>query len=312
MTLGARIELISGLLNSDKPVASSELACLSGLGREELEFFKLNWGKVGPARRYEIISQLVHLGEVEMGLDFTAIFVACLNDIDEAVRLQAVLGLEGEDNYLIIVPLVKRLKQDSSVRVRAAAATTLGSFSMLAEREKISAYYRDMVYKALLDVLENEDEPVEVRRRALEAISPFRLPRVQELIERAYREGGAELKASAIYAMGHNCDPVWLDILLDELNNEDAAVRYEAANACAELGAAEAVPQLLQMVEDSDSQVQEAAIRALGEIGGKEAKRALTKLMHSQQSRIRQAAEAALEELRFNEEPLSQSLDDLD
>jgi HEAT repeat protein len=66
------------------------------------------------------------------------------------------------------------------------------------------------------------------------------------------------------------------------------------------------------MVEDSDSQVQEAAIRALGEIGGKEAKRALTKLMHSQQSRIRQAAEAALEELRFNEEPLSQSLDDLD
>lgn len=312
MTLGARIERINRLLNSDKPITSSDLVCLSGLRREELEFLELHWGEVDLARRHEIISQLVHLSEVDIGLDFTAVFVACLDDTDEAVRVQAVLGLEGEDNYLLIVPLVRCLRRDSSAEVRAAAAKTLGSFSMLAERGKLSAYYRDMVFEALLDVLENEDEPIEVRRRALEAISPFRLPRVQELIERAYREGGAELKVSAIYAMGHNCDPVWLDILLDELDSENAAVRYEAANACAELGAAEAVPQLLRLVEDSDSQVQEAAIRALGEIGGREAKQSLMKLMHSQQPRIQQAAEAALEELRFNEELLSQSLDDLD
>jgi HEAT repeat protein len=312
MQLKARMELISGLLSSDRPVTSSELLCLSGLGREELKFFELKWAEVSPARKCEIISHLVHLSETDFGLDFTAVFVCCLNDADEVVRLRAIQGLEGEDNYLLIAPLVRCLKQDSSVRVREAAATALGSFAMLAERGKMSPHYTDMVYEALLDVLNDEQEPVQVRRRALEAISPFSQPRVKELIERAYREGGAEFKLSAIYAMGRNCDLVWLDYLLDELESDDAAVRYEAANACAELGAEEAVPQLLRLVEDTDTQVQEAAIRALGEIGGGDAKRALTRLLRSQEPRIRQAAEAALEELRLNEEPLSQSLDDLD
>ncbi len=312
MQQAARIERINGLLNSDRPVASSELACLSALGREELKFFQLNWAKLDPVRKKDIIAKLVHLSETDLGLDFTAVFVSCLHDADEGIRLQAVLGLEGEDNYQLIVPLVECLRRDSSARVREAAATALGSFALLAECGKISPHYQDMVYEALLDVLSNEQEPVQVRRRALEAISPFSRPRVKELIEKAYLEGGTEFKLSAIYAMGRNCDMLWLDFLLDELESDDPAVRYEAANACAELGAREAVPQLLRLTEDADGEVQEAAIRALGEIGGREAKRALTGLQHSRQERVRQAAEAALEVLRFNEEPLSQSLDDID
>ncbi len=312
MQLAARIERISGLLNSDKPVTSSELACLSGLGREELRFFELNWARVDAVRKQEIISKLVHLSETDLGMDFTAVFVSCLGDDDEAVRLQAIMGLEGEDNCQLIVPLVKRLRHDSSARVREAAATALGSFAMLAECGKISAYYKDIVYEALLDAINNGQELVQVRRRALEAISPFNQPRVKELIGQAYCQGGAEFKLSAIYAMGRNCDPLWLDFLLDELESEEPAVRYEAANACAELGAVEAVPQLLRLVEDTDGEVQEAAIRALGEIGGEQAKRALKRLLHHREQRVRQAAEEALEVLRFNEEPLSQSLDDFD
>ncbi len=312
MQQAARIERINGLLNSDSPVTSSELACLSGLGLEELKFFELNWAGLDSARKKDIISRLVHLSETDLGLDFTAVFVSCLSDDDETVRLQAVLGLEGEDNFQLIMPLVKRLRKDSSARVREAAATALGNFALLAECGEISPYYKDLVYEALLEVINNEQEPVQVRRRALEAISVFSQPRVKELIEQAYRQGGAEFKLSAIYTMGRNCDMLWLDFLLDELESDDPAARYEAANACAELGAMEAVPQLLRLIEDVDSEVQEAAIRALGEIGGREAKQALIRLQHSSEERIRQAAEAALEVLRFNEEPLSQSLDDLD
>lgn len=312
MQLATRIEQINGLLNSDRPVTSLELACLSSLGREELRFFELNWARLGPERKHEIMAKLVHLSETDLSLDFTAVFVSCLGDDDEAVRLKAVLGLEGEDNYQLVAPLVKCLRHDRSARVREAAATALGSFAMLAERGKISPYYSDMVYQALLEAVSDEHEPVQVRRRALEAISPFSQPRVKELIEQAYREGGIEFKLSAIYAMGRNCDPLWLDFLLDELESDNPAARYEAANACAELGAVEAVPQLLRLIEDIDGQVQEAAIRALGEIGGMEAKRALIRLLRSQEPRIRQAAEVALEVLRFNEEPLSQSLDEID
>jgi HEAT repeat protein len=153
--------------------------------------------------------------------------------------------------------------------------------------------------------MDNKAETAEVKRRALEAISPFNLPRVKELIEQAYHTDDVKLKSSAIYAMGRNCDSAWLTILMTELNNNEAEIRYEAANACGELGAEEAVPRLLKLIEDEeDDQVQEAAIKALGQIGGEHAKQTLNKLAKNPQPRIREAAKSALEEIQFCEDPL--------
>src|SRR4030043_471047 len=104
--------------------------------------------------------------------------------------------------------------------------------------------------------------------------------------------------------MGRNCDSAWLATLITELNSSEAEIRYEAANACGELGAEEAVPHLLKLIKDEDRQVQEAAIEALGQIGGEQAKQALNKLAKNPESRIRQAAKSALEEIHFCEEPL--------
>ncbi len=127
----------------------------------------------------------------------------------------------------------------------------------------------------MLEVLDNKTELTEVKRRALEAISPFSLPRVKELIETAYHTDDIKLRASAICAMGRNCDLAWLPTLLVELNSDEAEIRYEAAVACGELGAEEAVPHLVEMTKNEDQQVQEAAIKALGEIGSEQAKQAL-------------------------------------
>ena len=157
----------------------------------------------------------------------------------------------------------------------------------------------------MLEVLENKTETAEVKRRALEAIAPLNLPRVKEFIEETYRSNDVKLKASSIYAMGRNCDSIWLFSLLTELNSDEAEIRYEAANACGELGAEEAVPSLIMLTKDEDAQVQEVAIKALGEIGGEEAKQVLQKLVKNPQPRIRQTAKSALKELLFCEDPLS-------
>ena len=296
---------IAEIFDPSKPLVNSKLAYLSGLSGEELELLEQAWAKADVERRHQVISQLVHLGEVDFKLDFSSTFVFCLSDTDETIRLRAITGLEAEESHLLIAPLVRSLKEDSSAQVRAAAAIGLGKFAMLGELGKLSTYYADKIYTALLDVWDNKTEAVEVKRRALEAIAPLSLPRVKELIEETYHGNNVKLKASSLYAMGRNCDSMWLPTLLTELSSDEAEIRYEAANACGELGAVEAVPHLIKLTEDEDAQVQEAAIKALGEIGGEEAKQALYKLAKNSQPRIRQAAKSTLKELTFCEEPLS-------
>lgn len=298
-----RIQHITEIFDSSKPVASSKLVYLSDLSSEELKFLKEIWTNADAARRHQVISQLVHLSEVDFRLDFSGVFVFCISDPDETLRIQAMTGLDGEEKYLLINPLLRALKEDNSAKTRAAAATALGKFALLGELGKLPTHYKNKIYTALLDVLGNKVEAAEVRRRSLEAVSPFNLPRVKELIEQAYHTDDVKLKSSAIYAMGRNCDSAWLPILMTELNSNEAEMRYEAANACGELGAEEAVPHLLKLIKDEDYQVQEAAIKALGQIGGEQAKQALKKLAKNPQPRIRQAVKSALEEIHFCEDP---------
>lgn len=298
-------QYIADIFDSNRPLVSSKLVYLSDIGKEEMEFLRSTLAKANVERRHQFITQLVHLSDSDLKLDFSNIFVSCLYDSDEAVRIQAVAGLEAEENYLVIAPLVRVLKEDTSAEVRAAAGEALGKFALSGELGKLSTDCTDKIYMALVEVLDDETEPVEVKRRALEAIAPMSLPRVKEFIEEAYHSTDAKLKASAIYAMGRNCDPEWLEILLAELSSREAEMRYEAANACGELGAEEAVSHLGRLVGDKDAQVQEAAIKALGEVGGEEARQILNKLKRSTQPRIHQAAMAALEELCLCEDTLS-------
>jgi HEAT repeat protein len=306
--LSPRMRYISEVLDSSKNVNSSKLVSLSDLNSEEMEFLAEIWTDADLERRREIISQLVHLSEFDFKLDFSGVFVVSLGDPDETIRAQAVAGLDGEDNYLLIKPLVHALKEDISAKVRAAAAIALGKFALQGELGNLPSYYREKIYNSLLEVLDKKTELTEVKRRALEAISPFSLPRVKELIETAYHTDDIKLRASAIYAMGRNCDLAWLPTVLAELNSEEVEIRYEAASASGGLGAEEAVPLLIEMTENEDQQVQEAAIKALGEIGNEPAKQALDKLTKNPQPSIRDAAKSALKEIQHCEDPLSLQL----
>ena len=296
---------LTELSDEIKPLVSSKLANLSNISREELLLFLEAWAKMDFERRRQIVSQLVELAEDDPELNFDDIFLACLRDPDEMVRVKAIEGLWEYDNRSLIDPFVIMLREDDKESIRAAAAIALGKFAMLAELGKLRPDDRVKVERILFDVIDDQEEQLEVRRRAMEAIAPLSLPKVTEIIQQAYQSDDPRMRVSAIYAMGRNSNPAWLPTLVKELGSPDAETRFEAAEACGELGEEGAVPHLVKLIHDLDTQVQLCAIAALGQIGGSEAEMALRECLNHPNEHYRQAAEEAMEELGFGKDPLS-------
>ena len=86
-----------------------------------------------------------------------------------------------------------------------------------------------------MEALHNDNELLEVRRRALESVAPFNSPDVNEFVHWAYDSDDLDLKCSSICAMGKTGEPEWLTVLFRELQNPNPPIRYEAANACGEM-----------------------------------------------------------------------------
>ncbi len=296
---------IAELGNSDNPLLTSRLVDLSNLNSEELRFLEQVWAAIKPKRRRQIVHRLVELAEDNFELNFDSIFKNCLKDQDAEVRSKAMEGLWESEETCLINPLINLLEQDSSEKVRAAAATALGKFAMLAEHKKLRSSHTSKVCQALLSIIGDKSKPIAVRRRALEAVAPLSLPQVKEAIMEAYQRHSSRLRISSIYAMGKSCDHFWLPILLKELANADAEIRYEAVGACSELGEEKVIPYLIKLSNDPDADVQLGAIQALGKIGGSEAKKCLEQCLDNPSEVVQQAVKQALDELEAAETPFS-------
>jgi len=304
---------IADLGNNDSPLLTSQLVDLSNLNSDEVRFFEQVWTAIESKRRRQIVHRLVELTEDNFELNFDSIFKDCLKDQDAEVRSKAIEGLWESEETSLINPLINLLEQDSSEKVQAAAATALGKFAMLAEHKKLRSSYTFKVCQALLTVIGDKSKPIEVRCRALEASAPLSLPQVKKAIMEAYQSHNPRIRISSIYAMGKNYDHSWLPILLRELANADAEIRYEAVGACSELGEEEAIPYFIELTNDPDAEVQIVAIQALGKIGGSEAKKCLEQCLDNPIKVVQQAAEQALDGLEATEDPfLYQGLDPRD
>lgn len=290
-------EIISDLSKTDLPLLNSSLTGLSNIDSEGLEIFKRYWTTIELKRRRQIVSRLVELAEDDCTLDFSNIFKHCLKDKDEDVLSKAIEGLWENEEPSLIDPFISMLEQDNSVKVQTAASIALGKFTMLAELRKLRSDHLYKLQEVLLSIIRDNNRHIDVRSRALEAISPLSLPQVKTIINDSYQSNDYRLKISSIYAMGKNCDPSWLSILLDELNNPDTEIRYEAVCACGELEEEETVPSIIELINDPDIDIRMAAIQALGKIGGTKAKNCLEHCLNNSSEVIRQAAEAALKDM---------------
>jgi len=296
---------LAELNDESKPLVLSQLADLSSLSPEELAIFRGAWARIGVARQRQVIHHLVELAEMDCRLNFDDVFRVCLGDSDEMVRAKSIEGLWECESRSLIDAYIDLLREDGSEMVRAAAAMALGRFALLAELEKLRQGDGAKVADALFAAIDDDRERLEVKRRAIEAISPLSLPRVKEIIGEAYESDNVSMRVGAIYAMGRNGDPAWLPVLLQELGSLDAEMRFEAAVACGEMGDGGAVPHLAGLIHDADSQVKLSAIAALGEIGGDEAEEVLRECLSYHDEQVAAAAAEALEELEVSEDPLS-------
>jgi hypothetical protein len=288
--------LLEELRDETQTVSIARLYDLSGLDHEEIERFSAAWPQVPAGRRRQIISHLVDIAESNFEADFDAVFRACFTDEDEFVRTQAIEGLWESEDIKLIRPLIAFLRDDPSVAVRAAAATSLGRFVLLGELEKLSPTLTNAVCEALWEIIHFFEEDVEVRRRAIESMAYSGEEAMAEVIADAYADDG-RMRVSAVFAMGRSADPRWKSTVLREITNPDPEMRYEAARACGALEVEEAVPYLSSLAYDDDREIQEVSIWALGQIGGAEARRILEARYEEADEILCEVIEDALGEL---------------
>jgi len=285
-----------------KELAAAALTFLSDLSSEDRATFREVWPGFPTERRRRIVEMLATMGEDNIDYYFRPVFLVLLGDADTQVRVSAIEGLIEDNSKLLMGRLIELLKNDPDSEVREAAATALGRFayrSQCAQLGDDAPRLRD----ALLQSAHSKE--VNVRRRSVESLGYLNGDAdVQDLISQSYRRGGREAE-SAVFAMGRNLDERWAQTVLDELESDHPAMRFEAARAAGEMALEDALPFLVRLVDDKDSEVRLASVWALGQIGGKPAAEALAHVLKSKEPALREAAQEALEEAAFSANPLN-------
>ena len=276
---------------------------ISDLSPEEMELFDSAWEPLPIERQRTIISSMVELAEDNPELDFTAIYKMCLKSDDEPLLEVVIDGLWEQEDRSVIAALIEVLRSEKGYLVRSAAASALGRFSMLAQENKLLPRDGENIHDNLMQVLEDDEEPSDVRRRCMEAVAPFNTMEINQQITVAYESLDTDFRASSIFAMGRTGEIGWLPLLIQELQNEEPTIRYETAHACGELGEEDAVPHLVLLLKDDDSEVQLAGVGALGKIGGQLAKQVLTSLVKDGDENLVEAARLELDDLAFDDDP---------
>jgi HEAT repeat protein len=285
------------MADTGKALVNTHLAALSDMAAADIKNFRQVWKTIETKRRREIIIRLNELASDSVELNFDNIFLSSIRDPEADVRSEAINGLWENEQPALIPVLIDLLNNDPEEKVQATAAQALGRFALMAEINSIAPKYAIQVGQALLDVFNDRNKSIEVRRRALEAVSPLTTEQVKTAIKTAYESLDETLKISAVYAMGKNCDNKWLPFVLKELKNSDAEIRYEAVTACGEIADEDIMQYLIPAANDEDIDVQLAVIQALGKIGGNEAKLYLQKHADEPNEALRDAIEMALKEI---------------
>lgn len=262
----------------DGVIPSTVLYGLSHLTDDELAQLEPSWKILDVPYRRKVVAYLVDVSEANFELDYNKFGNYALNDPDAGVRKAAVELLFEDTSIDLMDRLIEMAQWDEAPSVRAAAATALGRFIYVGEMEEIPERDAIRAQEAMISIWTNDNEDVEVRRRALESIANCSIDFVEEAIKDAYSSYEQSLQVSALYAMGRSYDPQWGPIVIRELDSDDPEKIYEAARAAGELELKGAVVALVHLANGSDREIAEVAITSLGEIGGHEAVRALDSL----------------------------------
>lgn len=289
----------------------ADLYGLSDLGAEDLALLESRWPLIDPDIRVSIVREAFDISLDDYRMQFGRLFLFATRDPDSRVRQQAITALHYEEDPAAAERLLEILGNDQSDDVRAEAARSLGPYVMLAEWEELPGELAERLSQSLFTVAEDEAESWNVRRRAVESAAAFGpSSRVNGLVQRLYDEDELGLRASALYAAGRGNQRDWLAVAIEEFENEDAEIRFEAARATGMFADVEALPGLSELARlDEDVDVRHAAIAAIGEIGGQGAIRILMRLAESAPATDTAVIDDALVEASLETDPLSFGVD---
>ncbi len=303
-------EVIAALLDEDQILDPLHLYRLSDILPENLSELTRIWPDILVERRRALLEDLELLTDANTLVSFEPIYRLALGDQDDQVRFFATRAIEVFDTDDLIPHFLAALDEDPSVNVRAVTALVLGKYVYRGELDKISLELKERIENKLLEILDS-DQPEDIQRRALEALSFSSRPEVRPQILKAYRRGNEDWLASAVFAMGRSLDPYYNEIVTEQLGNTSPKVRLEAVRACGELDLEETVPMIIDLLEDLPD-IREAAIWSLSQIGGEEAGPAIHHLLDEDVSdEEADLIQQALERLDFLEDGVNLSILDL-
>jgi HEAT repeat protein len=296
---------LADLGDLNKRPAATQLVNFTELDEIERARFNEAWPEIDPSRRYQVITELAELAADNVDLNFDAIYKIALRDEEPELRSAALRGLYEYEGRDLISVLADILRNDADSEVRREAAVALGRYALASELDRLTPGDAAVVREVLFESAEDLEEDDLVRARAIEALGALSGEETENLIESIYAEDSMWLKIGAIDAMGRSCDPVWLPLILREMENPAPEMRHAAAFAAGEIGENETVDQLRRMaVMDPDSEVRLAAVHSLGEIGGAQAKVALKAILFEGEESLEEAVQEAIGEIEFSEDPL--------
>ena len=229
------------------------------------------WGRLSGATKQRIMRRLNESSEALFELNYLELGLRSLRDESAAVREAAIELLWTDESEQTMSELIRLADRDPSPDVRTGAVKALGRFILLGEYGDVPEALTQEAQQIALRLHRDKTEPLELRRRALEALANSSHPQAHDLISKAYADGNHDLKISAIFAMGRTCSTVWGEILLEELGSRDNEAVYEAISACGQIQLEDGVPRIGEFALSDDREIKLSAIWALGEIGGRRA-----------------------------------------
>jgi|GEM_PF-499210 len=266
------------LSNTDDLIPIDVVYGFSDVAPDDLPRVKPIWQTLPASQRVAIMNRLAEVSDADFIVDYATFASLGYMDEDAMVRLASVKAGGTDDSMATMRLLFEMVKTDSSESVRTVAMQQLGEYILTAELDGNRDETKDIEDYAI-QLYRDETQSLDLRRRALEAVSNVTRPEIFDMVENAYLHTDVLMRESAVSAMGNTCDERWQDKILFELSSDSPTMCHEAIQAAGQIGIEQAVNKLSELGYSDDNQLQDAAIWSLGEIGGTEAVNALNELL---------------------------------
>jgi len=216
------------------------------------------------------------------------------NSGDRLIALASLREYSGEE----AVPLIKKVLNDEMLQVRSMAVFALG----IKQTEEC--------YPILVKLLES-DEDYGIRADAAGALGYLEDGRAFQPLCRAFYEDTEWLvRFSAAVALGNLKDIRAQSVLLEALKSPETVVQQAAIAALGEIGAVDAVENILAFAAHEDWLIRQRLAEALGNLPGDQSQAALFFLVKDDHPQVSLAAQLALTKLISREAELTNQSSD--